>query len=151
MRKTATRQCDTCGMRNEVSIEDLVGGSFCLGCRGRLRPLFRPLPVDAASLEAIVKSTRMPVLTEIQLRGSNEERDQAAALEKVAERLEGKLIVTKLDAQEERELVLRMGIESVPAFVVFLRGQVAFSYEGAADAAVLEEWVWQLTHDLSQP
>lgn len=145
-RKTATRLCDTCGLKNEVDIEQLLAGSTCKGCRGRLRPLAKPMPVDGASLEAIVKSTRLPVLVEIQLRGSNEERDQASALEKVAEHLEGKLVVVKLDAQEERELVLRFGIETVPAFVVFLAGQIAYTYEGHADAAVIEEWIWQLTH-----
>jgi hypothetical protein len=145
-RKTATRLCETCGLRNEVSIEALLEGSTCKGCRGRLKPLAKPMPVDAGSLEAIVKSTRLPVLVEVQLKGSNEERDQAAALEKVAEHLEGKLIVVKLDAHEERELVLRLGIETVPAFVVFLQAQIAYTYEGHADAAVIEEWIWQLTH-----
>lgn len=127
-------------------MEQLLEGSTCKGCRGRLRPLAKPMAVDAGSLEAIVKHTRLPVLVEIQIKGSNEERDQLAALEKVAEHLEGKLIVVKLDAHEERELVLRLGVETVPAFVVFLAAQVAFTYEGHADAAVIEEWIWQLTH-----
>ncbi|MDP2340905.1 MAG: thioredoxin family protein [Deltaproteobacteria bacterium] len=144
-RKTAQRLCDTCGMANEVEVRDLLEGSTCRGCRGRLRPLAKPMRVDAASLEAIVKGTRLPVLVEVQLRGSNEERDQVASLEKVAERMEGKLIVVKLDAHDDRELVLRLGVETVPAFVVFLDGTIAYSYEGHADAALMEEWVWQLT------
>ena len=101
--------------------------------------------VDPTALEAIVKHTRLPVLVEVQLRGSNEERAQVAALEKVAEHMEGKLLVVKLDANEDRELVLRLGVETVPAFVVFLAGAVAYNYEGNADAALMEEWVWQLT------
>lgn len=146
MRKTATRQCDTCGLRNEVDIEQLVNGSTCRGCHGRLRPLAVPMPVDAGSLEAIVKTARVPVLVEVQLRGSNEEKNQASALEKVAAHLEGKLLVCKLDAHEERELVLRLGVETVPAFVVFIASQIAYTYEGYADSSVIEEWIWQLTH-----
>lgn len=93
-----------------------------------------------------MKAARIPVVVEVQLRGSSEERHQANALEKVAEHLEGKVIITKLDAQEERDLVLRLGVATVPAFVVFVGGQIAHTYEGSADAAVIEEWVWQLTH-----
>ena len=145
MEKTASRLCTVCGFQNEVEIRAIVDGSFCKGCRSRLRPLAVPLPVDGRSLEAIVKGTRLPVLCEVQLRGSNEERDQRAALEKVAERLEGKALVVKLDAQEERALAIHLGVESVPAFVVFLAGQIAYAYEGTADAALMEEWIWQLT------
>ena len=144
-KKTAHRLCDTCGMGNEVEVRELLEGSTCRGCRGRLRPLTKPMRVDVGSLEAIVKGTRLPVLVEVQMRGSNEERDQVASLEKVAEHMEGKLVVVKLDANEDREFVLRLGVETVPAFVVFLEGAVAYNYEGHADAALMEEWIWQLT------
>ncbi len=105
-----------------------------------------PLPVDGKSLEAIVKGTRLPVVCEVQLRGSVPEREQKPALDKAAEHLEGKAIVVKLDADEERALALRLGVNTVPAFVIFLQGQVEHTFEGAADAGVIEEWVWQLTH-----
>jgi hypothetical protein len=144
--KTAERLCTTCGFRNEVDVKDIIDGSFCRGCRGRLRPLSQPLAVDGKSLEAIVKGTRLPVVCEVQLKGSVEEREQKSALEKSAEHLEGKALVVKLDADEERALALRLGINTVPAFVVFINGQIEYTFEGAADAGVIEEWVWQLTH-----
>jgi len=145
MVRSAQRLCTTCGFSNEVAVRDILEGSFCRGCRGRLRPLATPLPVDGRSLEAIAKGTRLPVLVEVQLRGSKEEREQREALEKVAGRLEGKAFVVKLDAHEERELALRLGVTSVPSFLIFLDGQIAYTYEGLADAALMEEWIWQLT------
>lgn len=144
--KSATRLCTVCGFQNDVEVRALIDGTFCKGCRGRLRPLAVPLPVSGRSLESIVKGTRLPVLCEVQLKGSAEEQEQRAALEKAAERLEGKCVVVKLDAQEERALALHLGVQSVPTFLVFLGGQIAYSYEGPADASLMEEWIWQLTH-----
>lgn len=144
--KTASRKCTTCGFSNDVEVRDILDGSFCRGCRARLRPLAVPLAVDGKGLEAIVKGTRLPVVCEVQLADSVEEREQRPALEKAAEHLEGKALVVKLDANSERTLALRLGINTVPAFVVFVAGQVACTFEGHADASVIEEWVWQLTH-----
>jgi hypothetical protein len=94
--KFVTRLCTTCGCRNEVYVRDVIEGSSCRGCRGRLRPLSAPLPVDGKGLEAIVKGTRLPIVCEVQLRGSVEERDQRTALDKAAEHLEGKAFVVTL-------------------------------------------------------
>jgi len=144
--KSVTRLCTTCGFRNDVVVGDVIDGSSCRGCRGRLRPLNVPLPVDAKGLESIVRGTRLPVVCEVQLAGSVEERDQKTALDKAADHLEGKAFVVKLDANDDRALALRLGVGSVPAFIVFIGGEVAHLYEGAADTGVIEEWIWQLTH-----
>lgn len=145
MVQTAQRSCSTCGFKNDVAVRDLVEGAFCRGCRGRLRPLATPLPVDGRGLEVIALGTRLPVLVEVQLRGSREEREQREALEKAAAALEGKAFVVKLDAHEERDLAFRLGVVAVPTFLIFLGGQIAYSFEGFADAALMEEWIWQLT------
>jgi len=48
----------------------------------------------------------------------------APVIEKIADQYEGKLVVGKVDIDEQQELAIRYGIQSIPTVVLFKDGKV---------------------------
>jgi len=48
----------------------------------------------------------------------------APLIEKIADQYEGKLVVGKVDIDEQQELAIRYGIQSIPTVVLFKDGKV---------------------------
>lgn len=49
----------------------------------------------------------------------------APVIEKIAEQYDGKLVVGKVDIDEQQELAIRYGIQSIPTVILFKDGKVA--------------------------
>lgn len=49
----------------------------------------------------------------------------APVIEKVAEQYEGKIVVAKVDVDEQDELAIRYGIQSIPTVILFKDGSLA--------------------------
>ncbi len=49
----------------------------------------------------------------------------APVIEKIADQYEGKLVVGKIDIDEQQELAIRYGIQSIPTVILFKDGKVA--------------------------
>lgn len=49
----------------------------------------------------------------------------APVIEKIADQYDGKLVVGKVDIDEEQELAIRYGIQSIPTVILFKDGRVA--------------------------
>lgn len=49
----------------------------------------------------------------------------APIIEKIADQYDGKLIVGKVDIDEQQELAVRYGIQSIPTVILFKDGKVA--------------------------
>ncbi|MDD2496427.1 MAG: thioredoxin [Tissierellia bacterium] len=48
----------------------------------------------------------------------------APVIEKIAEQYDGKLVVGKVDIDEQQELAIRYGIQSIPTVILFKDGKV---------------------------
>lgn len=48
----------------------------------------------------------------------------APVIEKIAEQYQGKLVVGKVDIDEQQELAIRYGIQSIPTVILFKDGKV---------------------------
>jgi thioredoxin 1 len=59
-------------------------------------------------------------------------------LEKIAEEYAGKLKVVKVNADEQSELALEYGIQSLPTLLLFKAGSVVNQHIGAAPRNVIE-------------
>lgn len=57
-------------------------------------------------------------------------RMQAPILESVAERVEGKAVIIKIDTEEHAEIAAQYQVQSIPTLVVFKDGQVAERFVG---------------------
>ena len=120
---------------------ELIEGAQCTHCKAALKMITEPYPVTKQSLDAIAATLPVPILVDIQIPGSPEERAQALHTERVARKLEGRGIIVTLDADDERETCWDLGVNTAPTLVVMKRKATLFTWEGFADAPLLEEWM----------
>lgn len=135
------RLCQSCGNLREAAPIELVEGAQCRFCKAAVRPIAEPMEVDGATLNAITASVEVPVLVDVQWPETPEQRTQKTQLERVARKLDGRGVVLHLDAEEHREVAWSLGITTVPTMLILKRGNVLFTWEGVADAELVQEWL----------
>jgi len=141
--RSIKRTCPGCGGRHRGSPNELVEGGQCSSCKMLLHELKEPMQVDRETLENIAHVLKVPILIEVQVPGSVEERNQEVHLRRVAEKLQSKAVVLKLDAKEEHEMAWALGVRAVPTLLIVRGLKVLHSYEGLVEASLLEEWMRQ--------
>ncbi len=97
-----------------------------------------------ANFEEEVLKSSLPVLVDFYADWCGPCKMMAPVVEKLAEEMDGKLKVGKLNVDEEEELAARYRVFNIPTFLVFQGGQVAGSCVGAMSAAQLKEKVEQI-------
>jgi thioredoxin 2 len=143
LERIVKRICKSCGNLHEGHPQELVEGAQCKRCKAPFRTLSEPLPVDKANFDAIRGGLQVPILVDIEIPGTPEERSQRIHLDRVARKLDGRGIVVTIDADNDRELAWELGVQSVPTLLVIQKGHTIFTWEGPADAPLLEEWMRQ--------
>jgi thioredoxin 1 len=79
--------------------------------------------VNVTNFENVVLSSSKPVLVDCWAPWCMPCRAQRPILEKVAEELNGKALITSLDTEENREIAYRLNIHSIPTLVIFKDGK----------------------------
>ncbi len=79
---------------------------------------------NTQEFDNIIKQNRY-VLTEFWAEWCTPCRMVAPVIEKVAEQYRGKINVAKVNIDEQQELAVRYGIQSIPTIILFKEGRVA--------------------------
>ena len=95
--------------------------------------------VTAADFDAEVLQSEVPVLVDFYASWCGPCRAVAPEVDAVAEQLEGKAKVFKLDVDAFPDVESRYGVRSIPALLFFKNGQVVDSVVGAVPRKVLAE------------
>ena len=93
------------------------------------------------NFEAEVLKSDIPVLVDFWAKWCMPCKMIAPALEEMSTELAGKLKIGKVNIDEENDLAVQYGIESIPTLFVFHKGQIATRQMGAAAKPVLENLV----------
>ncbi len=67
----------------------------------------------------------------------------APTIDELADKYEGKVPVVKIDVDEEQEIAMKYGVQSIPTVILFVDGEVAEQLVGLRD----EETYTQLLDD----
>jgi thioredoxin 1 len=95
-----------------------------------------PLNVDDSAFEKVVLQSPIPVIVDFWAPWCGPCKMMAPILEKIAKEYSGKLLVTKVNTDENPEWATKYGIQGIPTMLFVADGKVAHTQVGALPEAM---------------
>jgi len=97
--------------------------------------------VAADNFDSEVKKSDLPVMVDFWAEWCGPCRMVAPTLEQIAEEMDGKVRIAKLNVDDNQELAFQYGVQSIPTFILFKGGEVADRMMGAVPKAAFESFI----------
>jgi thioredoxin 2 len=134
-------RCDRCGAMNRVADGRVGNRPICGGCKERLDTSGVPQEVRGEGFERAIAASPVPVLVDFWAPWCGPCRMAAPVLADLAKRNAGRVMVLKVNVDDEGPTASRYRIHGIPAFVLFQDGREVGRKEGLASRADLEAWI----------
>lgn len=136
--------CSNCGRRNRIHYEQLNKAIRCGNCKKDISGVNVPVDVQAEELfNTFIASSALPVLVDFWAPWCGPCKMVAPEFQKVAEESTGKLIVAKVNTEEQHGLAQRFNISAIPTMILFQGGQEVAREAGARPASAIQAFVQQ--------
>ena len=97
--------------------------------------------VDTASFDSAVLGSDTPVLVDFWAEWCGPCRMIAPVLDDLAESMDGKVQIAKLNVDENQEVAFKYQVSSIPTLILFKNGEIADRVMGALPKSALEQFV----------
>lgn len=98
-----------------------------------------PIHVNDAAFEKTVLKSNLPVIVDFWAPWCGPCKMVAPILEKFAKEFEGKLIVAKVNTDENQEWASRYGVQGIPTLLFIFNGKVVHRQVGSVPEQMLRE------------
>ncbi|GAB4458263.1 MAG: thioredoxin [Anaerolineales bacterium] len=109
-----------------------------------------PINVTDAAFEKTVLQSPIPVIVDFWAPWCGPCRMVAPILEKLAKEYDGKLLVAKVNTDENPEWMMKYGIQGIPTMLFISGGKVVHRQVGALPERMLRDTVSQFLEVISQ-
>ena len=137
---TVEMPCAECGAVNRIPKARLAEEPRCGRCKHGLLP-GAPIESNEQRFRAEVESSPVPVLVDFWAPWCGPCRAVAPVLAAIAQERKGQLKIVKVNVDEERELAMAYGIQSIPTLLIYKNGEVVNKAIGVRDGATLKRAV----------
>jgi thioredoxin 1 len=100
-----------------------------------------PIHVTDAAFEKVVLKSQLPVVVDFWAPWCGPCRMVAPALEKIAKEQAGKLLVAKVNTDENAEWAMKYGVQGIPTMLFIANGKVIHRQVGALPEPMLRQVV----------
>lgn len=131
-------RCRACGAFNRIP-EGKQGSPVCGRCKQALDVSGAPQAVTAEELRRAAASSPVPVVVDVWAPWCPPCRAVSPALDQIAHERAGKVVVLKLNSDEQP--MPELGVSSIPTFLVYRGGREIDRKSGAMPKAMLDAWI----------
>ena len=133
----ATSPCPFCGTLNRINLARLAAGPKCGSC-GRPLHLDRPVAVSEMNFDAVVNGTEVPVLVDFYADWCGPCKILAPLVDELALSHAGRVLVLKVDSDQNPGLGTRFGVRGIPTLVALRNARETGRHVGLAKLGELE-------------
>ena len=132
--------CPHCRAVNRVVLEKIGRVPKCGKCKGKFFTA-RLTELDSDNFITHLTRNEIPVLVDFSADWCGPCKTMEPIFEQAAEALEPEVRLARVDAEMEKEIASRYGIQSIPTMILFKDGQEVAREFGAMDLNALLRWV----------
>jgi thioredoxin 1 len=109
-----------------------------------------PIHVTDAAFEKTVMQSSIPVIVDFWAPWCGPCKMVAPVLEKLAKEYAGKLVVAKVNTDENPEWAMKFGVQGIPTLLLVSNGKIAHRQVGALPEGMLRDMVTQFMEVVAQ-
>ena len=132
--------CASCGKLNRVNMDKVGATAVCGTCKSALH-VDAPVVLTDANFDVVVSRTTVPVMIDFYADWCGPCKMMAPVFADFARRQKGRVLVAKVNTDENPGVSMRFGIRSIPTLTVMHGGQEVARQVGAVPMAALEQMV----------